>query len=250
MSMIRGMEITEDDGPLVSPQPSNYEMKIVEDEDESNRSEMYLMSENTFSVMPTNIGVNSVLPGWEHLFGFLNEEEALDNLKADLSDNPSILKETGTFGENILHWALLMHSNLAAKWLIETHGDLRDKTYGTEDDVEKQTNQRYKGEGCLHIIIANRDFDMALFLLDSYHREETKTFEMGDFESGIAEDYGYPLNKQRAIGDFFKETGDNSVYFGETALDFAVSTNQIEMVDLLMGYPKHRVNGEGTFNGK
>jgi len=127
---------------------------------------------------------------------------------------------------------------------------LRKKTYGPEDDVEKSPNLRFQGEGCLHMIILSKDFDMALLLLDSYHKGDTRTFKLGEFERGITEDYGYPLNKQRATGEFFKETGDNSVYYGETALDFAVSTNQIKMVDLLMGYSEPRVYGEGAFNGK
>merc|ERR1719419_653886 len=197
-----------------------------------------------------NMGVNKILPGWDNLFGYWSEETALKKLKLDVSRKPSILRETGVFGETILHWALLMHSRLAAKWLIENHKWLRDETYASEDKTGKKKIERFKGEGCLHIIIANRDFDMALYLLKSYDIDESKTFDMGDFETGVLEDNGYPLNKQRAVGSFFKETGDNTVYYGETALDFAVATNQINMVDLLMGYPEQTINGKGKFNRK
>jgi len=174
-----------------------------------------------------------------------------------VEQNDSILTHTGDFGETILHFALLMHRNEAAEWLIEKHENLRDKVYGfgiddMVDDKAKKNMKLYEGEGCLHIIIANNDFDMALKLLDSYHQEEEKTYSLGDFVSGkVSSDYScYPLNIQRATGNFFKGTGDNSVYYGETALDFAVATNQIEMVDLLMGYSTHRVNGQINFNGK
>jgi len=201
----------------------------------------------------TNDGVNAILPGWEHLC-CPNEEEGLDMLIAAVNDDDSFLTKTGSFGETILHFALLMHRNEAAKWLIENHKYLRDKVYGfgnCADELANKNMKLYEGEGCLHIIIANRDFDMALTLLDSYHQEEEKTYNLCEFVRGnIPKDYSYPLNIQRATGDFFKGTGDNSVYYGETALDFAVSTNQIKMVDLLMGYPTPKVNGKRNFNGK
>jgi len=245
------MEMTTTEIEKLSKCATSWNTENVEDEEDPgfySRSDINARSYDGES----NIGVNIVLPGWDSLFGYWSEETALNRLKIDVSDDPSILQETGVFGETILHWALLMHSRLAAKWLIENYKDLRDRTYASEDEewIGKEKNERFKGEGCLHIIIANRDFDMAVYLLESYHIDDSKTFEMGDFETGVLEDNGYPLNKQRAVGAFFKETGDNTVYYGETALDFAVATNQIKMVDLLMGYPERRVNGKGVFNGK
>jgi len=212
--------------------------------------EMKSGSSLAFRSLNLSIGVNEILPGWDHLLGYDGEEKALENLKAEVSRNQSILFKTGLFGETILHWALLMHSKLAAKWLIDNHGWLRDKTLGIDNDIENPPNPRYKGEGCMHIIIVNRNFDMALHLLQSYHRKKTKTYEMGDFERRRTGNYGYPLNEQRAVGKFFEKTGDNSLYYGETALDFAVSTNQINMVDLLMGYSESTIEGKGKFNGK
>merc|ERR1719317_544949 len=47
------------------------------------------------------------------------------------------------------------------------------------------------------------------------------------------------------MGDFFRMTSERSVYCGDTALDLAVSLNQIDIVNLLMGYPR-----KGEFYGK
>jgi len=163
----------------------------------------------------------------------------LDELKKYVERKPEVLTKDGAFGETILHFALLKHRYIAAQWLINMNEKLREETYEAE---------RYKGEGCLHIIIANENLKMALFLLDSYHKSDRR-YTIGEIEGGILKDC-YPLNHQRATGTFFRESGDDSVYYGETALDFAVSTNQTEMVDLLMGYSNPGIRGKGDFNGK
>jgi len=200
----------------------------------------------------------------------------LEKLKRVFDAEPTKVEEPGVFGETVLHFALLMHKNKVAKWLMDEYAYLKYKTYGEDEDGEFSSNQvdevnccfkylrekaccfgkakgtsakirRYQGEGCLHIIIANRDLEMAKHLLSSCQMEET--FELPDFVSDNWRDRGYPLNRQRAIGDFFLKTSDNCIYYGATALDFAVSTGQKDMVDLLMGNTKPIVNG-GKFNGK
>lgn len=224
-----------------------------------------------------NSGVNKLLCGWEYLVDEqYSEKEVLEMLKEVFDAEPSKVKEVGVFGETILHFALLMHKNEVAKWLMEEYPDLKYKTYGEEDRENssdkvdevnccftylrdkaccfgkaKGTNskiRRYHGEGCLHITIANQDFEMAKYLLTCCQMKET--FELIDFVSDNWRDRGYPLNLQRATGDFFLKTSDDCIYYGATALDFAVSTDQKDMVDLLMGYTKPTVNGKGKFNGK
>jgi len=214
-----------------------------------------------------NPGVNRLLPGWEHVSNeALDKVEGLEIVKDWVANGKIKLNETGVFGETLLHWALLMHHGPVSKWLINLtkdkydslpkrrsddeksedcpypeFKDLRPLVYGEANDSDNQ--KRYRGEGCLHLAIANRDLDMARNLLESYHKNG-KVYSIKDFKSNRPVDFGYPLNKQRAIGTFFEKTGDNSVYYGETAIDFAVSTNQIDMVDLLMGGPH-----DGKFNG-
>jgi len=188
-----------------------------------------------------NIGINRLRRGWKHVSNAsVKPEEGLKLLQKEVKSGYCNLKSLGVFGENILHWALLMHNKPVSSWLIGKYEFLRTAVYGMGYNV----NPLYKGEGCLHIAIANRDMEMALALLDSY---EVEQFEMSSFSSDCPVDRGYPLNSQRAVGEFFQKTGDNSVYYGETALDFAVSTDQTDMVDLLMGYPPQK---EKSFNGK
>jgi len=183
----------------------------------------------------SNDGLNKILPGWEYLSNRYNEEESLKEIQEAMRLNENIEIDLGEFGETILHYALLMKKKEAAEWLITNYPQLREKVYRGKRKV-KETNMLYKGEGCLHIIVANRDLKMADHLLDSYHKDEKK-------ESTLCDEY--PLNEQRATGEFFQGLRDQTVYLGETALDFAVSTNQKKMVNLLMGYTQDNI-----FNGK
>merc|ERR550534_971190 len=99
-----------------------------------------------------------------------------------------------------------MHCKSAAKWLIKKDEALRYKTYCSDDDAENgKKNPKYKGEGCIHMIIANRDFNMALFLLESSHKNDSdEKKNIRDCEDGTVVYNGYPINEQRATGEFFK----------------------------------------------
>jgi len=185
-----------------------------------------------------NVGVNRLLCGWEHVS---SDGNGLEKVQADLESGRCKLDDVGVFGETLLHWALLNRDRPVAEFLIDNNNienfqHLRTAVYyGKEYNLSgAKTIPLYAGEGCLHLAIANRDIEMVFKLLNSY---ELKELPLTYFSNEWPRDRGYPLNSQRAIGDFFRETGDNSVYYGETALDFAVSTNQIKMVDLLLGYP-------------
>ena len=56
------------------------------------------------------------------------------------------------------------------------------------------------------------------------------------------------MNTQRATGSYFKWKKDRpSAYWGETALDYAVATNQVDIVDILMGF-EYIEGKEGNFD--
>ncbi|ETO10442.1 hypothetical protein RFI_26936 [Reticulomyxa filosa] len=62
--------------------------------------------------------------------------------------------ERGTFGETILHIALLFRQNEIAKFLVTSFPETIDASY---------THEMYQGENALHIAIVNRDYGMRIF---------------------------------------------------------------------------------------
>jgi len=186
-----------------------------------------------------NEQVNTQLKGWD-LIHSKNKEDAVRKLDQMIENEECEPFMVGKFGETILHYALLFRNEEIAEYLIKhkKYGrTLRKAVYGKKQNVP-DCDDLYQGEGCLHLAIANRSKKMVMMLLEygTSSDEKVDYHEMSFFDSETPLDLGYPLNTQRATGVFFQGEVSNSVFFGETALDFAVSTNQLDMVDILMGF--------------
>jgi len=205
-----------------------------------------------------NKHINDENPGWE----LIREQKSVDEFEHAVEEGLCNILQVGKFGETVLHYALLFKNEDIAAWLIRhpEHGRTLIKAeYGKSlkniriDNT--QISDIYQGEGCLHLAVVNRTRKIAKMLLDcrEEHKVQCKRLELADFGGEEPKDIGYPLNSQRAVGLFFQGKEPNTVYWGDTALDFAVCSNQIDMVDLLMGYVEEDGKSHATrksFNKK
>jgi len=210
--------------------------------------------QDTWREVQTSQFINFEREGWK-LVKRPDKEQALKEFKLQVESNTCEPHKLGRFGETILHYALLHKNEEISEYLIklpELGRTLRKAVYGPPknkaDYVESNVDEyhQYKGEGCLHLAIANRSKKMVTLLLDEEKAwgKPMKKHQSCDFNSKYPKDYSYPLNTQRAIGTFFQGKGPDTVYWGETALDFAVSTNQLGMVDILLGYTEEKKDVE------
>ena len=128
------------------------------------------------------------------------KEGLIATLKAKLNSGYTFdaLNERGTFGESILHVAILYKRTEIAKYLVTKFPEIINAHYLQDE---------YYGETALHMAVVSRDYPLTEYLLT----------------------HGADPNVGRATGRFFdKSTG--TVYYGEYALTFAVHTMQTEMV--------------------
>jgi len=189
-----------------------------------------------------NKQINEENPGWD----LIREQKSAEDFENLVKEGTCDILRVGKFGETVLHYALLFENEGIAAWLIRhaEHGRTLIKAeYGKKKEENKkldndQISDFYRGEGCLHLAVVNRSLKIAQMLLNSReeHKVEYETLELASSGGQQPKDTGYLLNKQRAVGPFFQGKEPNTVYLGDTALDFAVCSNQLDMVDLLMGY--------------
>eukprot|EP01084_Bolivina_argentea_P307716 531907_1 len=136
------------------------------------------------------------------------KEGLLNKLKHKIENNNKgldiIIKERGTFGETVLHVAALYKQSEIVKYLISKFPLLINEYYLSEE---------YYGENALHITVINRDLYLTEYLLKN----------------------GANPNTGRAIGRFF-DRDKGTVYYGEHAITFAISTFQSDMITLLHKY--------------
>ena len=133
----------------------------------------------------------------------LCKEGPLDALKEKVDNGYTFdaLNERGTFGETILHVAILYKQTEIAKYLVTKFPEIVNAHYAEDE---------YYGETALHMAIVSRDYQLTEYLLS----------------------HGADPNIGKATGKFFaKSTG--TVYYGEYAITFAIHTLQPEMVRLL-----------------
>ncbi|KAK3266993.1 hypothetical protein CYMTET_24421 [Cymbomonas tetramitiformis] len=131
-----------------------------------------------------------------------DKSEILETVCKDMR----VLHERGPEGETPLHLLFLFNNpqTLETAKIIGAH-----YPHLLTDVYEGET---YNGENCLHIAIVNRNHDMVRFLLEN-----------GDPWGQL---------KAKAEGEFFKP--GRPCYYGGTPLNFAVSTNQKELVGMLV----------------
>ena len=143
------------------------------------------------------------------------KDGSLKALKCKLENEAVDILQRGTFGETILHVAILFKQSHIAKYLIANYPQLIDAIY---------LNEEYYGETALHMAVINRDYKLTEFLLKN----------------------GANPNKGRAIGRFFdRERG--TVYYGEHALTFAISTFQCDIIELLHEHGANILNVYDSF---
>jgi len=184
-----------------------------------------------------NEEIDVQLEGWNRIKN-PDEEAGLRGLKLDIKTKQCNPYKTGVFGETILHYSLLCGNDVISKWLMKhpIYGQTLKKAVQGRANKKSKCSTKFQGQGCLHIAIANRSKHMVVEIL-TYQGNRRENIEF--FNSECPTDIGYPLNTQRATGSFFKGEKSNTVFMGETALDFAICTNQREMVDILMGYENY-----------
>ena len=116
------------------------------------------------------------------------------------------LKSRCPAGATYLHWACLLNNMVIADHIIENYpercGDMYCASVSNDD--------KYGGENCLHIAIVNQNLELATKLIEACPEQLS----------------------QHATGAFFAP--GKSCYYGELPLSFAASTNQEEMVKLLL----------------
>lgn len=122
------------------------------------------------------------------------------------------IDQRGAFGETILHTAFLTNKDEVAKYFIDAFPELIPRVY---------ENPLYLGETALHMAVANRKLEMVKKLLTPLSQEERLA-----------------LMETRATGDFFQKNVDTnesvSIWYGETALAFAIVTEQQDIVNYLV----------------
>lgn len=131
---------------------------------------------------------------------------AFEALKAHVAafNGPSLASHRGPVGESFLHLAYLYDRPEMARFLLEREVGLVRSYY---------EGKLFRGENALHITIACQRGDEARFLLN------------------LEPDLLY----SRAEGGFFHRSGpDSTAYYGEYPLSFAVSTNQADIVRMLV----------------
>jgi len=110
--------------------------------------------------------------------------------------------QRGTFGETILHVALLYNHTECAKLLIDLYPSLIEAIY---------KHEQFKGETAVHIAVVNQNMEALQYLVKAKAS----------------------INGCHAVGNFFLRDG-GTVYYGETPLHFAVCTGQADMVRYLV----------------
>jgi len=108
----------------------------------------------------------------------------------------------GTFGETILHTALLFKNDDCAAHLIKNFPTLINAIY---------KHDQFRGETALHIAIVNQNAKMVKLLVEAKAA----------------------VNGVHAIGIFFQKEG-GTVYYGETPLHFAVSRDSWNIAKYLI----------------
>ena len=121
-------------------------------------------------------------------------------------DPNDVLKERCPAGATYLHWACLVGKMDIANRIIENYPERCGDMYCAPLPNEDQ----YGGENCLHIAIVNENLELATKLIEVCPEQLS----------------------QHATGAFFAP--GKPCYYGELPLSFAASTNQEEMVDLLL----------------
>eukprot|EP01064_Diplonema_japonicum_P025719 TRINITY_DN3713_c1_g1_i1.p1 TRINITY_DN3713_c1_g1~~TRINITY_DN3713_c1_g1_i1.p1 ORF type:complete len:1113 (+),score=218.87 TRINITY_DN3713_c1_g1_i1:2009-5347(+) len=139
-------------------------------------------------------------------------QDDVQGMKDVIRRNPVKTKVRDHFGATPLLVCLLMNGpkkQEMAVWLLQHDPKLAADTYTTE---------AFDGELALHFAVLARDMRMARLLCEAYPK------------SVLA----------RATGLFFRG-GDNGVYYGESPLMFAITSNQPDMVLYLLEFAETRL---------
>jgi len=153
---------------------------------------------------------NCIMKGdYDLFFELLGNEE----------DPNETLMERDPVGATFLHWSCLMNHIPGSLQIAN-----RIITEYPQRCCDMYTGDLYEGENCLHISIVNQNFQLAEKLVMVCPEQ-------------IA---------QHATGKFFAP--GKHCYYGELPLSFAASTNQVEMIELLLQHGADMTN-QDTANG-
>lgn len=124
-------------------------------------------------------------------------------------------------GATIIHIAYLYQNFSLGRKLVENFPEESLLRYG--NGILQSVEMPYYGENILHISIVHRNFEEVKWLLDFYAKRDSKYF--------------VELLSARTLGHFFNpHKGSLGVYFGEYPIHFAVCSNTLEILDLLIEY--------------
>jgi len=146
-------------------------------------------------------------------------EELINSWPKDSREH--MLKKTDGAGATIIHIAYLYQNFEIGRYLVKNFPELSTLRYTEKvDDVRMMP---YLGENILHIAIAHRAYDEVKWLLDFHRQEEQR------------HDLLIQLLSARTLGHFFQPHFTRiGVYFGEYPIHFAVCSNDLDILDLLV----------------
>ena len=135
-------------------------------------------------------------------------------------------------GANIIHVAYLVKNYEIGRWLVKSFPELAIKPYETKFDekvhkalgINKENSNEafpYEGENILHIVIVQKNYEEAKWLLDFYCARDPKQLK--------------ELLLGKTTGHFFTDRKD-SFYCGCFPLHFAACSNDMQLFDLILAY--------------
>jgi hypothetical protein len=132
---------------------------------------------------------------------------------------PEKVRMADKAGATIIHIAYLYQNFHLGRKLVTEFPKESLLRYGK--GILHETEMPYYGENILHMAIVHRNYDEVKWLLEFHHR-------CGSLME---------LMSARALGHFFHpHHGTLGVYFGEYPIHFAVCSNNIEILDLLVEF--------------
>lgn len=148
-------------------------------------------------------------------------EEDFDNYLSKGLLIPEKVRLADKAGATIIHIAYLYQNFHLGRKLVTAFPKESLLRYGK--GILHETEMPYYGENILHMAIVHRNYDEVCWLLQFYRN--------------CGPEYLTELMSARTLGHFFHpHHGTLGVYFGEYPIHFAVCSNNIEILDLLIEY--------------
>jgi hypothetical protein len=154
-----------------------------------------------------------------------SELEDKINILSNPEDRYKLLTTRDGAGACIIHIAYLYQKYDIGRSLVEKYPELSVLRYARVDTVDGENGlMPYLGENIMHMAIASRNYEEVKWLIDLHNNEENPR-----------PDLLLQMLSARCFGHFFQpEFNRIGVYFGELPIHFAVCSNDLDILDLLV----------------